>query len=149
MSVPKGKRNESKDKYDALYYTIFDDAIRIQHSCFYANKNEIESNIDFIANAQNKLNGYIWDLIVHIKTAKYIYPTTKEEYVERRIEQEKAIGICHSILTLYELTMRQLKAKDDAGVIEIQNIRHQINALKAWRSADNKQFRHFAEQVKF
>ena len=61
--------------------------------------------------------------------------------MERRVAQDKAIGICQQILTMYELAMHKLKVKDDMGSEEIKTLRHQINAIKAWRSNDNERFK--------
>ena len=87
------------------------------------------------------LMSLVWDLVYHIKVANALFPTTNAELTERRIEQDKAIGVCFDILTLYEMAMHKLKVKEDMGVMEIKNIKHQINAIKSWRKSDNKRFK--------
>ncbi len=140
-SVPKGERQESKQEFDAIYYRIHDEAINMIETNFHAGKETAEKHRAYINSAAKALMCSVWDLVYHIKVANSLYPTTAEELTERRMEQEKAIGICFDILTMYELVMHKLKVKDDMGVAEIRTVNHQINAIKKWRSSDNKRFR--------
>ena len=73
--------------------------------------------------------------------ANSIYPKTKVEFEERRINQDKAIGLCFDLLTKYQLVMNTLKVKDDKYTVEIKNISHEINCIKSWRASDNKRFK--------
>ena len=82
----------------------------------------------------------ICDIGTHIRIANSIYPTDKSELLERRLEQERAIGLCYDLLTKYQLAMRTLKVPDDKYVVEVKNIVHEINCLKSWRKSDNKRF---------
>lgn len=141
MAKPKGERHLSKDEFDAIYYRIHDDAIEMTKYNFRAKPEVAVEKQAYIQTATKKLLCYVWDLINHIKIANTLYPTTHEELVERRLEQDKALGACFSMLTLYELAMKYLGVKDDMGVIEIKNIVHGINAIKAWRTSDNKRFK--------
>lgn len=141
MAIPKGKRRPSKDEFDAIYYRIHDDALDMIEHNFRAQPEIAAKKEAYIKIASDKLMSYIWDLINHIKIANSLYPTTHEELVERRLEQDKALGTCFNILTLYELTMHTLKVKDDKGVPEIQHLSHGINSIKAWRLSDNKRFK--------
>lgn len=140
-SVPKGERNKSKQEFDSIHYRIHDEAVAMGEANFHAKKEIAEQNQVYIQTAHRALMDYVWDLVYHIKAANSLYPTTKEELTERRMEQDRAIGVCMDILTLYELVMHKLKVPDDMGVTEIKTIRHQINAIRAWRTSDNKRFR--------
>ena len=83
----------------------------------------------------------VTDMGTYIRIANSIYPVYKEELIERRIAQEKAIGLCFDILTKYQLTMTELKVKDDKYVEEIKHLIHEINCLKKWRSSDKDRFK--------
>ena len=140
-SVPKSQRRASKDEFDAIYYRVHDEAVNMVELNFHAKADMVQAHQDYIRTASKALMKAVWDLVYHIKVANSIYPTTREELTERRIEQDTAIGICFDILTLYELVMHRLHVKDDMGVAEIKTLHHQINAIKAWRTSDNKRFR--------
>ena len=140
-SVPKSERKASKEEFDSLHYRIHDDAVDMIANNFHAKREVAETNQSYIHSASKMLMSLVWDLVYHIKIANALFPTTIGELTERRIEQEKAIGVCFDILTLYELVMHKLKVKEDMGVTEIKNVRHQINSIKAWRTSDNKRFK--------
>ena len=140
-TVAKNDRKQSKQEFDAIYYRIHDEAEDMIKNNFHAKGENVTNNVEYIKSVADSLRTFVWELIFHIKVANCIYPTTSEELKERRIEQDKAIGICFDILTMYEIVMHKLNVKDDMGVMEIKTINHQINALKAWRTSDNKRFR--------
>ena len=140
-SVPKSERKTSKEEFDSLHYRIHDNAVDMIANNFHAKHEIADSNQSYIHSASKMLMSLVWDLVYHIKIANSLFPTTTAELTERRIEQDKAIGICFDILTLYELVMHKLKVKEDMGVTEIKNVKHQINSIKAWRTSDNKRFK--------
>ena len=140
-NVPKSKRKQSKQEFDAIHYRIHDDAVGMIENNFHADREVALRHSQYIQQASKALTASVWDLVYYIKIANSLYPTTHEELVERRVAQDKAIGICQQILTMYELAMHKLKVKDDMGSEEIKTLRHQINAIKAWRSNDNERFK--------
>ena len=143
MSVPKNKRRKSGEEFDAIFYKVHDDAVDMIEHNFRADYDMAVEHQSYIQYASKALMGLVWDLSYHIKVANALYPTSHEELLERRIEQERAIGICYDILTLYELVMHKLKVKGDTGAFEIMNVNHQINSIRAWRTSDNKRFKRF------
>lgn len=140
-SVPKGKQKPSKQEFDSIYYQIHDEAVDAIELKFHAKADVAEKNAGYIKTASDALMQSVFDMIFHIKVANALYPTTPEELSERRIEQEKAIGICFDILTIYELAMHKLKVKEDLCAGNLKTVRHEINAIKAWRTSDNKRYR--------
>ena len=142
MSVPAGRRTKSKEEFDAQQYRIHDDAEDMIENKFHAKKDTAMLYADYIDGATKALRASVWKMIEHIKIANALYPTTHEELVERRLHQDKAIGLCANMTTLYEIVMRRLKVPDDYGVNEIKNIETQMNSIKNWRSSDNKRFKH-------
>ena len=141
MSVPSGRRKTSRNEFDAIYFQIHDDAVDMIEHNFRAKPEIAEKHKAYIATASKELMNLVWDLIHYVKIANTFYPVTREELIERRICQDKAIGACLNILTVYELVMRMLKVKEDYGVVEMKHIMHEINAIKAWRTSDNKRYK--------
>ena len=140
-SVPKGRRSISKQEFDSIYYRIHDEAADMVHQKFHASEEVLAQNHAYVYAVSKALMNHVFDLIYHIKTANTLYPTTHEELMERRMQQDKAIGTCMSMLTLYELVLHKLKVPDDKCVQEINTIMYEINAIKAWRTSDNKRFK--------
>lgn len=141
MSVPKGERKTSKEEFSAIYFRVHDDAVDMVNNGFRAKPEEREKQKIYVESASKELYQLIWNLIYNIKCANALFPTTSEELLERRIYQDKAIGICQDILTLYDIVMHKLHVRNDAGAEETQHLIHQINSLKAWRTSDNKRFK--------
>lgn len=141
MSVVKGNRRESKVEFDNSFYKVHDDAVQIIKNSFGADKEMRETNAAYIKAMSVKVLEDILDIGKHIRIANSIYPKFKEELKERRIHQDKAIGLCYDILTKYQLIMNVLKVKDDKYTVEIKDISHEINCLKSWRASDNKRFK--------
>lgn len=141
MSVVKGNRRESKVEFDNNYFKIHDDAVRIIKNSFGADKEERKTNAAYIRAVSIKVLEDVLDIGKYIRMANSIYPKTKVEFEERRINQDKAIGLCFDLLTKYQLVMNTLKVKDDKYTVEIKNISHEINCIKSWRASDNKRFK--------
>lgn len=139
MSVTKSNRKESKVEFDATYFKVYDDAVKLVENRFYAKDEQAERKpyIGYMASAIMKS---VTELGTYIRIANSIYPIYKSELEERRIAQEKAIGLCFDILTKYQLVMNELKVPDDKHTEEVKHLIHEINCLKKWRSSDNKRF---------
>ena len=140
MAVDKVDRKESKVEFDNAYFKVFDDAVELIKNNFGADKERREWYKDFIRVMSSEILRIATRLGTHIRIANSIYPKYQSELEARRLEQDKAIGLCFDLLTKYQITMHKLRIKDDKYVIEIKNIIHEINCLKAWRDSDSKRF---------
>lgn len=138
MSVVKNKRSQSKVEFEALFFAFADNIDNLVSHCFYAEPNLIDSNRWFIDARCQTLERLSDDLLYHIKIANSIYPTNLMEYEERRLNMNKAIGICFAILTNLQRIMLRLRVPDDKYVDYIKVTNHMINSLKMWRKSDNK-----------
>ena len=139
MAVNKSDRKESKVEFDATYFKVYHDAVNLIENNFRAKGRQAERKgyIGYMASAIMKS---VTELGTYIRIANSIYPIYKSELEERRIAQEKAIGLCFDLLTKYQLVMTELKISDDKNTNEIKHVVHEINCLKKWRTSDNKRF---------
>ena len=142
MSVSKHDRKESKTKFDAVYFRIYDDAVFLTENNFGATNAMIEKRKLYIANMRQDVMKIVLDINTHIRIANSIFPQCKSEYEERRIYQDKAIGLCYALLTKYHLVMDTLRINGNKYVQSIKNVQHEINCLKKWRESNYKQFGH-------
>lgn len=140
MSVVKNNRKESSVEFDATYFKIHDDAIRLIECWFGASKEDRVKHRGYIAMMARKILDDVFELGKHIRIANAIYPKSELEFYERRKHMELAIGLCFDILTKYQLTMQILKVRENKYLTEIKNLQHEINCLKKWRASDNKRF---------
>lgn len=138
MSVVKGKRNQSKIEFEALYFKVADGVDNFVEHNFYASHEQLEKNKTFLDVRCTTLEKLTDDLLYNIKIANSIYPTCIAELEERRLSMGRAIGICYAILTNYQRIMMRLRIPDNKYVEDIQNVIKMIYSLKAWRKSDNK-----------
>lgn len=138
MSVPKGKRNESKVEFDNTYCQLYKDAVRLINCQFGASEKVRESYTLYIQEMSRKILDLVVEIGKHIRIANSIYPQTRMEYETRRTEQGIAIGLCFDLLTQYQLIMYTLGAKDNKYVNEAKTLIKEINCLKKWRTSDNR-----------
>lgn len=141
MSVPKPDRKESKVEFDNAYFRLYSDAMRLISLNFGADKEQLEMHKHYIKVMSVHVLEVVNDIGKYIRIANSIYPIYKSELEQRRIAQDKAIGLCYELLTKYQLVMNYLYVKGDKYTIEIKNVIHEINCLKKWRTSDNKRFR--------
>lgn len=138
MSVPKGKRNESKVEFDNTYCQLYKDAVRLINCQFGASEKVRENYALYIQEMSRKILDLVAEIGKHIRIANSIYPQTRMEYETRRTEQGIAIGLCFDLLTQYQLIMYTLGAKDNKYVNEVKILIKEINCLKKWRTSDNR-----------
>lgn len=144
MSVATPGRNESKTEFDRVYYRLLSDSIQITDNKFGARKEIREQKSEFINTMCIRVHRIVSDIGTHIRIANSIYPKMpliEQEAKERRIHQEKAIGLCFDLLTKYTNTMNVLNVPEEKYVEHFKNIVHEINCLKKWKASDGKRFK--------
>lgn len=142
MSVTVPNRKMSKTEFDNLYYGIYSDAVNLVRNHLGAKGDTRTEMQGYIFVMSRKILDVVADIGTHIRIANSIFPQFRTEVEERRIHQEKAIGLCYDLLTKYQLAMKTLKVPDNKFVEEIKRVSHEISCLKGWRSSDNKRFVH-------
>ena len=139
-NVKVGDRHESKTAFDNAYYKIFDDSLNLTELKFGASAEQKEQYSTLLKVRCEKIHSIVDDIGTHIRIANSIYPHFELELAERRLHQEKAIGLCFDLLTKYHNTMKFLKVKDDKYVEEMKHIAHEIFCLRKWKDSDKKRF---------
>lgn len=70
--------------------------------------------------------------------ANSIYPTYMEELIERRLCQDKAIGLCYRLTQELQYAIETLPVNVNKYLRFAEMIQTEINLLKGWRKSDNK-----------
>lgn len=97
-----------------------------------------------------KLRDDIWTLLTDMMTAitraYTIFATSKAEADERRLNQDRAIACCESLLKELELAIDILPVDANKYKVQIKIITEEIMLLKGWRKAGNKKVKELEEQ---
>ena len=97
-----------------------------------------------------KLRDNIWTLLTDMMTAitraYTIFATSKAEADERRLNQDRAIACCESLLKELELAIDILPVDANKYKQQVKIITEEIMLLKGWRKAGNKKIKELEEQ---
>lgn len=97
-----------------------------------------------------KLRDNIWTLLTDMMTAitraYTIFATSKAEADERRLNQDRAIACCESLLKELELAIDILPVDANKYKQQVKIITEEIMLLKGWRKAGNKKVKELEEQ---
>lgn len=97
-----------------------------------------------------KLRDNIWKLLTDMMTAitraYTIFATSKAEADERRLNQDRAIACCESLLKELELAIDILPVDANKYKVQVKIITEEIMLLKGWRKAGNKKVKELEEQ---
>ncbi|WP_278962526.1 hypothetical protein [Mitsuokella multacida] len=97
-----------------------------------------------------KLRDNIWTLLTDMMTAitraYTIFATSKAEADERRLNQDRAIACCESLLKELELAIDILPVDANKYKQQVKLITEEIMLLKGWRKAGNKKVKELEEQ---
>ena len=97
-----------------------------------------------------KLRDNIWTLLTDMMTAitraYTIFATSKAEADERRLNQDRAIACCESLLKELELAIDILPVDANKYKVQAKIITEEIMLLKGWRKAGNKKVKELEGQ---
>lgn len=97
-----------------------------------------------------KLRDDIWTLLTDMMTAitraYTIFATSKAEADERRLNQDRAIACCESLLKELELAIDIMPVDANKYKVQVKIITEEIMLLKGWRKAGNKKVKELEEQ---
>ena len=98
----------------------------------------------------DKLRDNIWrlltDMMTSITRAYTIFATNRAEADERRLNQDRAIACCESLLKELELAIDVLPVDANKYKSQVGLITEEIMLLKGWRKSGNKRMKEIEEQ---
>lgn len=92
----------------------------------------------FIKDQRQIIVNCLRDITMHVYIANSIYPTCREELVQRRLHQDEAVGQCYRLVQELQYAIETLPVDVDAYLRFADNIQTEINLIKGWRKSDNK-----------
>ena len=92
----------------------------------------------FVIDERKVIVDCLREITKHVFVANSIYPTCREELVERRIHQDEAIGQCYRLTQELQDAIETLPVDVNTYTQFGQAIQTEINLIKGWRKSDNK-----------
>ena len=92
----------------------------------------------FVIDERKVIIDCLREITKHVFIANSIYPTCREELVERRIHQDEAIGQCYRLTQELQYAIETLPVDVNTYTQFGQAIQTEINLIKGWRKSDNK-----------
>lgn len=80
----------------------------------------------------------MWCAITKTYVENSIYPTYREELIERRVHQDRAVGQCYGLTQELQYAIETLPVDVNKYLRFAEMIQTEINLLKGWRKSDNK-----------
>ena len=92
----------------------------------------------FIADERKVIVDCLRNITEEVYVANSIYPTYREELVERRVHQDRAVGQCYRLTQELQYAIETLPVDVNKYLRFAEMIQTEINLLKGWRKSDNK-----------
>lgn len=92
----------------------------------------------FISDERKVITDFMRKVSSHCTLANSLFPYIEEEYVERRLHQDKAIGYCFAIKQELQYVIDTLPVDVNVYLRFADKIDKEIALIKAWRKSDNK-----------
>ena len=92
----------------------------------------------FIVEQRTVITNCLRSITREVYIANSIYPVLPEEYAERRLHQDRAIGYCYTLVQELQYAIETLPVDVDTYLRFGEAIQTEINLIKGWRKSDNK-----------
>lgn len=127
-------------------FEVFDNAIKMRRYITeyvltdFAIDGKLERMEKYFLNDERKeLLNDIRMIVVCLTMANSIFINNKEEYEERRLWQDRAIGYCNRLNQELQYVISTLSSKINVNKYTLieKDIKHELNLIKAWRKSEN------------
>lgn len=102
----------------------------------------------FTESERNALVNFMREASAEMYIANSIFPTSEEEYYERRIHQNKAIAACTNVLEELQYIVDTLPVDVNKYTPYALLIEEEIKLLRTWRKSNKKKFGYLIPQDK-
>ena len=138
--VPSSKRKPSEVEFITNAEKIHELVIKsIYHD--FGVKTDSQNKMWLIASNKNVLKTYADRLISCIYAANSIYPSCREEVIERKLQWDKALGYCQTIETQYKLMKRELDIHVGLADELLRLLEHEKNLLRGIKRSDTERYK--------
>jgi len=92
----------------------------------------------FIKDERKVIIDCLREITKEVYIANSIYPTCREELIERRIHQDNAVGQCYRLTQELQYAIETLPVDVNTYLRFGESIQAEVNLIKGWRKSDNK-----------
>ena len=122
IGVPNGAYEDLDEKQKAHY-----DRLRQKYDAY---------DNWFLNEMKTEILGNLRDITREIFMANSVYPTCREELIERRIHQDRAIGYCAQLEQNLFAVIMELPVDHNRYTRIAKDIEYEIHLIKQWRKSD-------------
>ena len=138
--VPSSKRKPSEVEFITNAEKIHELVIQsIYHD--FGVKTDSQNKQWLIASNKNVIKSYADRLISCIYSANSIYPSCREEVIERKLMWDRALGCCQTIETQYKLMKRELDIHLGLADELLRLLEHEKNLLRGIKRSDTERYK--------
>ena len=134
------KRKWNVENFTGSYHFSEEDAGTMKELCEKYEINGLVTEFPewLIDNERQNILKILNELISNITKANSIYPHHREEYFDRRILQDYAIGNCEELFQEMQYCLDIFPVDANKYMQFVDKINKEIALLKGWRKGDNK-----------
>lgn len=92
----------------------------------------------FIIDERKAVTDCLRNITSYVYMANSIYPMYEKELIERRVYQDKAIGLCYALVQELQYAIETLPVDVNVYLRFAEMIDKEITLIKAWRKSDNR-----------
>lgn len=101
----------------------------------------------FVKNERKTVLNVMRDITSEMFVANSIYPQYPDELIERRLHQDRAIGLCYVLAQELQYAIETLPVDINKLTRFTEMIQTEVKLLKGWRKSDNKFKRAFSDNL--
>lgn len=109
---------------------------------------ELEEDFDcwFIRKERDRILDLVQGISSHLRAANTIWPTYKAEFVERRLEMDRALECCNMLQDELQYLVEALPADVNKYTAIVLELDQEFNLIKALRQSDNRFLKHLKDK---
>ena len=141
MSVPKSERDISTKEFVEMYFLMYDKVTDSVEVHFRVSDIEYEQHKIYIDTNSKDLYSLCDEILKQIRLSEACAENKALQYIKERsltLYLTKAIGLCYTLLSQYQLILRKLHVNDDDFIENIKSIINLKESLENSRDFVNE-----------
>ena len=130
---------KAEKRLEKRYGKPFEELDEKQQATYTRQKRRLDAFDEwFIEDERKTIVNCLRAITREVYIANSIYPTVQEELTERRLRQDRAIGLCYTLTQELQYAIETLPVDVNQYLRFGEMIQTEVNLIKGWRKSDNK-----------
>lgn len=130
---------KAEKRLEKRYGKLFEELDEKQQATYTRQKRRWDAFDEwFIEDERKTIVNCLRAITREVYIANSIYPTVQEELTERRLHQDRAIGLCYTLTQELQYAIETLPVDVNQYLRFGEMIQTEVNLIKGWRKSDNK-----------